>query len=183
MRKLVVASLWIVVAAILATGCQPDDDGATSTHAIWSADATIETLHANPGHQLTDTGNGVRLASKFTKKPYSSGKTSASYFELTRKAERAISGRHILISVLASAPHALPRQKLALAFSTAAVGNSGWHELRVQKKLADYQFEYTVPEDPDIGSKTYSDYIGIISDVSGSGAPITIHSASISIIE
>ena len=98
-------------------------------------------------------GNGVRLRT-VTETKNSGGHTTGAFFTLDEATEAQAAGKTIRVQAEVTGT---PGQSLAIAYSTADVGNSGWKELQLSGERQWVGFEYAVPEMVDGNN----DYLGL----------------------
>ncbi|MCF6267618.1 MAG: LysM peptidoglycan-binding domain-containing protein [Desulfuromusa sp.] len=140
-------------------------------------DADATTVHPNKenGTLVTVVDGGVSVVSSFDKIPASAGKTGGAFFRINSETERKVTGKKIKIEITASVSETSPDHQMGVAYSTAAVGNSGWHFVNLRKGKNTYSFEYKVPYDAKIKLGKTADFVGILSDKMGKRRSVTLH--------
>jgi hypothetical protein len=117
---------------------------------------------------VVTTGNGrvvLRLANG-DPKAHSAGATGGYSIRVSDETELAASGKPVRVLVVARAAEAAPSSRLAVAYSTNEVGNSGWRWLPVGQEWAELEMDYDVPPMKD----GRGDFIGLLPDKQGAPA-------------
>ncbi len=156
----------------------------TARQAIWRSAANEGTLKSSPSTNISWGADGAVLRSRFKGFPRSGGRTGGAHFVIPPNVEAKVAGRNISIEVDISTNRWIAgnQQEFALAYSTAAVGNSGWKKFKLKPGMTVYSFSYKVPKAKTVSRNRY-DYLGLISDVTGEGRPIVLHEARFHILE
>ncbi|MEP3439791.1 MAG: hypothetical protein ABJN75_23820 [Hoeflea sp.] len=114
------------------------------------------------------------------KNPTSAGTTGGAFVVLEPDVEDQASGRRIRVILDVEPVSDQMSQEFAVAYSTAAVGNSGWHKYQLDAGLKSWSFEYDVPKRQ---QKPGRDFIGIWADTSGGGAGVQIADIRVELVE
>tara|TARA_R110002020_G_scaffold134331_1_gene299868 strand:- start:1434 stop:2285 length:852 start_codon:yes stop_codon:yes gene_type:complete len=114
------------------------------------------------------------------KNPTSAGTTGGAFVVLEPDVEDQASGRRIRVILDVQPVSDQMSQEFAVAYSTAAVGNSGWHKYQLDAGLKSWSFEYDVPKRQ---QKPGRDFIGIWADTSGGGAGVQIADIRVELVE
>ncbi|MBZ0163626.1 MAG: hypothetical protein K8H74_13045 [Notoacmeibacter sp.] len=133
-------------------------------------------LRAGEDSMVTREWNHVRLSSKAAK-PTAAGHTGGVFLELGNDIERLVSGKKIRVTVWARSADKHPSPGFAVAYSTAAVGNSGWKMFKLGAEVEPFRFEYSVPV---AQKKPGSDFLGIWADTEGKGRSVDVFAIEIS---
>lgn len=139
--------------------------------------ANAQSLKPNKGTAVLQMKNGTEVKSQFVTVPSSGGKTGGAFIEIDSKIEKIVSGKNVTIEIEVSSVGNKLFHQFAVAYSTNAIGNSGWRKFPIIRGKNKYRFEYLVPKDPNAGKKY--DYVGILSDFSGIGTTITFNSLNV----
>ena len=99
------------------------------------------------------------------------GRTTGAVYRISGENELAVSGKTVEVQVTAKGG------PLAMAYSTADVGNSGWKESEAAADWAPHTFRYAVPE----LKEGKGDFIGVIPR--DAGAEVQIKSVKVFIVE
>ncbi|MEM7465006.1 MAG: hypothetical protein AAF362_20240, partial [Pseudomonadota bacterium] len=110
----------------------------------------------------------------------SSGSTQGVFIVLEPEVEAAASGKNVRITITARTAKKSGSPLFGLAYSTAAVGNSGWRNFIPTEEYSDYSFDYEVPV---MKGPPGKDYIGIWADVEGTGRGIVVKDVSLNLVE
>ena len=132
----------------------------------------------NAGFGIGKAERGIVIVST-EPKPKPSGKTGAVRLELSSDAEQAFKGQTIYVRVTAR-PYALrPSSKMAVVYSTNAVGNSNWKWFPIKSEDdVIYEFKYDYPAKD---QKPGHDYIGIWPDTSSKDKGIVVTHVEVSL--
>jgi hypothetical protein len=117
---------------------------------------------------LVTTGDGrivLRLANG-DPKAHSAGPTGGYSIRVSDQTELAASGKPVRVLVVARVAAAAPSSRLAVAYSTNEVGNSGWRWFSVGQEWAELEMDYDVPPMRD----GHGDFIGLLPDEQGAPA-------------
>ena len=152
---------------------EPEDDS------LWSLDMAAETgipftVPAGFGASLADDGSALFLFGHLANA--SSGGRPGVWAEVPAEVEAQVAGQTIRVSFELVADMDGP---VALAYSTADTGNSGWREFELQRGQQEASFEYEVPPVQNAGG----DYIGILPDPSDAGNIVGVRSVRIELVE
>jgi len=126
----------------------------------------------NPDIEYERSDSGLVLKSNKSTIGSSAGKTSGFHLALGVDYEKEFSGSLIQVAVTT---RALGADSMAVTYSTAEVGNSGWSSFELSDKFGTYVFEYRVPKLLNGGA----DFIG----VRAIGGPIEIANIKVRILE
>lgn len=137
---------------------------------IYSAAGGVEGLSV-PDYLSATVADGVMTLSGEDALASTRQKTSGASVRLTDKREKSVSGKTVIVSVVARATSPTATG-LNVAYSTNEVGNSGWQSLEFSDEFSVQAFTYDVPE----MSEGKGDFVGL-SPVSG---PIEIASIGVS---
>ena len=113
--------------------------------------------------------------------PISAGQTGGMFVTLPEDIEAAASGQTIQITINAQKPDESAAEEFAVAYSTAAVGNSGWQKFPLESQSAEFSFTYDVPAHPQ-NTPRQSDYLGIWADTSGTGKGVQINELTVRLV-
>ncbi|MBC7284268.1 hypothetical protein [Hoeflea sp.] len=136
-----------------------------------------------PGKQnRIERAPGMKPFSVFStaKGPTSGGATGGAYLALDSAIEDLASGRTVRITIEAGPVSDLPSREFAVAYSTAAVGNSGWTRFQLDSGLQTWSFEYAVPKRRPVPGR---DFIGIWADTTGGGGGVRIEDIRVELVE
>ncbi|MEO1747972.1 MAG: hypothetical protein AAFR27_05030 [Pseudomonadota bacterium] len=130
--------------------------------------------------QRGSDGKSIRLTSRAVR-PATSGRPGGVSLKLPTEIEQAVSGKLIEVTVEVEPLATNAAGQFAVAYSTAAVGDSGWQKFDLREGQTVFSFRYKVPEHPE-GKLPSKDFIGIWADTSGQGAGVLIKDVSIGVI-
>ncbi|CBV42517.1 hypothetical protein [Halomonas elongata] len=102
--------------------------------------------------------------------PSSTGTTHSVFAEVTETLAKSFVGKRIRVEIYARKAQDNPASEFAVAYSTAANGNSGWHRFEPGDNWAPHEFMWDMPLD----SSNAVDYIGIWGDTSNSGKGVEV---------
>ncbi|MEL6818585.1 MAG: hypothetical protein AAFP80_08055 [Pseudomonadota bacterium] len=128
-----------------------------------------------------EEGEKTMVITSSVDSPMNAGRTGGVSVTLPAEIEAAASGRTIEIKINAQQPVDNPSDQFAVAYSTAAVGNSGWRRFNLGVEPEDFSFDYDVPNHPD-NLNGQADYLGIWADTSGSGRGVQINDLTIRLV-
>lgn len=148
-----------------ATDIAPDEP-ASLTVSIRGADFDRKYSAAT----LSATDDSVALVAGDFKGAPSSGYTSGAVFSLGEDFEKVVSGKTVTIKVFARGG------PLAMSYSTADVGNSGWQQVGVSEDWAEFTMVYEVPK----LKNGRGDFVGIIPTDADQGVEIKSVEVSVS---
>lgn len=126
------------------------------------------------GYELVETDAGVTL-SGYVENAGAGGQTGGAFIRVSDAFEDAASGNRIRIEITATGPEG---GNIAVAYSTAEVGNSGWQTLPVGPEPTVTSFEYDVR--PMVNGN--GDFLGIQPDPENTGASITVLSIRLDVL-
>lgn len=132
-------------------------------------DSTIKRTPGEKGFSVYSTA----------KVPGSGGVTGGAYLTLPPEIEDRASGRTVRVTVSAAAASNGPSREFAVAYSTAAVGNSGWRKFKPGPGLQTWSFDYAVPKRQE---KPGPDFIGIWADTSGGGGGVRMEDIRLEVV-
>ena len=154
------------------------------TDAIWTSKAAPKTFRTSYRkiNKLKPVADGMELSSTFLKTPTTKARTGGAFFTIDRRTEAAVSGKLVEIAIDISAPSVMEYQELGISYSTAGAGSSPWKIFPVTAGRKTYSFKYKIPKDRKLGRRKATDFLGILSDMSGQGTPIIVHQAFIRLV-
>jgi len=177
----------IAVAALIITGCeQSSKDETTSSTTVTKPETVsgicrfavdgknLEAWNTQNNNTIAEHSQGLLITSAVVD-ALSGGTTQGVYTVLSTEYEKAFSGQHVIVTVVARQADENGTEKFAVAYSTNEVGNSGWRYFDAGNNFESYSFEYDVP----VMNKGYSDFVGIWPDVSGSGKGLVVQSLTV----
>lgn len=178
--------LLLLLCAVMLCACNEEKKSTTnnettkivsvSENSIFTANAASK-WKVGKGNFITKADDSLLFSSKLLK-PSTAGATQGTYTQVPQDVESKVSGKKIKISVVAK-KGSTSSSSFAVAYSTAQVGNSGWHKFFPSSEYDVYSFEYTVPK-----MKTPNfDYIAIWGDTTGKGNGVSIKEVAIEIVE
>ncbi|MFP1631699.1 hypothetical protein ACLB6G_08180 [Zhengella sp. ZM62] len=139
--------------------------------AVFSAlPADAQLFRAQDGNTMDVSGDVLRMSSTL-EDAVSGGATGGVFLIVPGEIEQRVGGKTITVTVWAKAAASDPSPSFAVAYSTAAVGNSGWHVFEPGKVLNAYRFDYDVPAPKGAPGR---DFIGIWADTDGKGRAIDV---------
>lgn len=154
--------------------------GGVAPGAVFSALPGDQKLfRAQDGNTLERAGDLLRMASTVAD-PAAGGATGGVFVIVPEDIEQRVGGKTIAVTVRARAAAGNPSPSFAVAYSTAAVGTSGWRVFAVKQALGTHRFTYRVP--PPKGAPG-RDFIGIWADTEGKGRSIEVAGVEVSIME
>lgn len=161
--------IFIVVAALLA-GCGNQDSQVSLPLNDTSSDVFVEEIQGhtyffdmtNPSNTLVAAGgvlvekveDGITLNGGDPLAKVG-GKISAARLIISSQDEAFLSGKPITINVVAKSATA---DSLKVAYSTREVGNSGWHDLKLEPQYRLLTFGYSIPR----MRKGKNDFVGFL---------------------
>ena len=98
------------------------------------------------------------------------------YFIVPEEIEQRVGGKTITVTVWAKSAADNPSPSFAVAYSTAAVGNSGWQTFEPGTAVSAHRFDYEVPEPKGAPGR---DFIGIWADTDGKGRAIDVEGVEV----
>ena len=101
-----------------------------------------------------------------TPKRYPRDATGGYSIRVSDQTELAASGKPVRVLVVARAAEAASSSRLAVAYSTNEVGNSGWRWFPVGQEWAELEMDYDVPP----MKNGRGDFIGLLPDKQGAPA-------------
>lgn len=143
----------------------PGEDG---TPAYWMIAGDAFTAPA--GTTVASHEEGSLIASTAAR-PQSGGTTGGAYLTLSSNVEERLSGRRVRVVVSARRAPQDGSPEMAVAYSTAAVGNSGWHRFALSDTLEQHAFAWHVPERRGAPGR---DFIGVWADTAGKGRAVIV---------
>ncbi|MDT8895632.1 hypothetical protein RSO41_13320 [Halomonas sp. I1] len=102
--------------------------------------------------------------------PSSTGTTHSVYAEVTETLAKSFVAKRVRVEVYARKAQDNPASEFAVAYSTAANGNSGWHYFEPGDDWAPFEFMWDMPLD----SSNSVDYVGIWGDTSCNGKGVEV---------
>ncbi|MEL6818584.1 MAG: hypothetical protein AAFP80_08050 [Pseudomonadota bacterium] len=130
--------------------------------------------------QRGSDGKSLRVTSRAAR-PTTDGRTGGVSLQLPLESEHAVSGKVIEVTVEVEPLASNAAGEFAVAYSTAAVGDSGWRKFDLAEGERVFSFRYQVPEQTDDHSPA-KDFIGIWADTNGSGAGVLVTDVSVKIV-
>lgn len=130
----------------------------------------IQRFRAPKGNTLELKGDFIRISSAVNDAK-SIGNTEGAFLIIPKDVEQRVGGKTIAVTIWARASANKPSPSFAIAYSTAAVGNSGWQSFKPGLDVEAYRFEYNVPVPKGAPGL---DFIGIWADTAGKGRAIEI---------
>lgn len=119
--------------------------GGVAPGAVFSALPGDQKLfRAQDGNTLERAGDLLRMASTVAD-PAAGGATGGVFVIVPEDIEQRVGGKTITVTVRARAAAGNPSPSFAVAYSTAAVGTSGWRVFAVKEALGTHRFTYRVP--------------------------------------
>jgi hypothetical protein len=128
---------------------------------------------------VTDPAKEFVTLRSTTMKPVSTGWTGGAYLTISPEYEAIFSGQKIQVTISARSALENGSNVLFAAYSTAAVGNSGWRRLPLGDEFGDLSFSYDVPQRK---GKPGRDFLGMVPDLEGSGRGVDIRSVEIDVV-
>jgi len=125
---------------------------------------------AAPGNEVEQVPDGTLIRSSLANAD-SGGTPTGAYLQLSPAVEEAASGNLIRVVVAARQADENPSPSMAVSYSTAGVGNSGWQRFELDKDFGVYSFTYPV------GTRYGQpgpDYIGVWADPEGLGRGVVV---------
>lgn len=148
----------------------PEADFLLTSTSIGSMSPAEGTIISSEGDFIVISGGpGVETAPSF-------GRTAGAIIPLPESIEQAASGRRVMVTLSARSETS---SRMALAYSTNEVGNSGWQVFDISSEFAEYSFEYNVAP-MNAGNR---DYLGILPDALGDGGTIEVQWLSVDTID
>ncbi len=114
----------------------------TSFQRIYAADLSTE-LAGNGSITVTGDGSWVLVGNEARNTLASTGRTGGAYISIDADFEELVSGETVRVDIRA---RSFDSARLATAYSTSEVGNSGWRNFNLGDEFEIISFEYDVPE-------------------------------------
>lgn len=121
----------------------------------WEGAALVGALSATDQVTVTPGSSVVTLVNTNIGGMNSGGETSGASIEYTGPTLGSLDGQTVTVSFSARAAGG-QANRVAVAYSTNAAGNSGWERFDLTSDFAEYSFDYTIPDIVDPAS----DFIG-----------------------
>jgi len=134
----------------------------------WKAGSPAATLLAETSSYSGGQAGIIRY--KGSEAPKASGSTGGVYAKVSESIAMNFAGKRVRVTGYAKAPLAYRASEFAVAYSTADVGNSGWHRFPVKSDWTQFDFLYDVPQ----ASSKGGDYVGIWGDTSNAGNGVMV---------
>ena len=133
----------------------PEDVVELIAHVDVSGAALGEVVQASEAVEVTVSSDGVLLSGSVDEALTSGGMTGGAHLEIGAATGGHLTGQVVTVNFTARTMGGEPA-RMAAAYSTHAIGNSGWQYFDLSEEFQDFSFEYAVPE----GVDPNPDYLG-----------------------
>ncbi|MAW85537.1 MAG: hypothetical protein CMJ42_03295 [Phyllobacteriaceae bacterium] len=146
---------------------------ADAVFSVLAADAQL--FRAQDGNTVDVSGDALRMTST-VENAVAGGATGGVFVIVPEEIEQRVGGKTITVTVWAKSAADNPSPSFAVAYSTAAVGNSGWQTFEPGTAVSAHRFDYEVPEPKGAPGR---DFIGIWADTDGKGRAIDVEGVEV----